>query len=77
MTGQPKLPPNFKDTVEDTRDLVNDLIDRVAKVVGDAGQRWLDGFEKADVEQVAKDMGEELQDYAKDVWTTAEKDVKP
>jgi hypothetical protein len=73
----PKFPPNFKDTIEDTRDLVNKLIDRAASVTGAAGKRWIDGLTKTDVEAVADDVGAKLKSQALDAWDVAEKDVKP
>ncbi len=77
MPDAVEFPPNFKDTVEDTRDLVNALIDRMAAVAGNAGKRWIDGFERADVEAVAEDIGAKLKDQIMDAWSTAEKNVKP
>jgi len=77
MNDKPKLPPNFKDTVEDTRDLINSLITRVAGVAGDAGKRWLDGFERDDVQAVSKEIGNQLDEYVLQVWEVAEKNVKP
>jgi hypothetical protein len=73
----PQFPPNFKDNIEDTRDLVNKLIDRAASVAGAAGKRWIDGFTKADAEAVADDVGAKFKEQVVDAWDVAEKDVKP
>ena len=65
MADDPQFPPNFKDTVKDTRNLVNSLIDRAALVAGNAGKRWIDGFEKTDAQAVADDIGAKLRNR----WT--------
>jgi len=77
MPEHPQLPPNFKDTVEDTRDLVNGLISRVAAVAGNAGNKWIDGFSKDDVLAVAKDAGDQFTQQVADAWKAAEDNVKP
>lgn len=77
MSDDPKFPPNFKATVEDTRDLVKKLIDRAAAVAGAAGDKWIDGFTKTEVEAVAVDIGAKFKDQVLDAWTAAEKAVKP
>ena len=77
MAGQPKLPPNFRDTVTDTATLMNKLIDRMAEVAGAAGQRWMDGLVKADVTAIAEDLGDKLTAQAEDAWDVAEQDVNP
>jgi hypothetical protein len=77
MPPDPQFPPNFKDTIQDTRDLVDKLIDRAASVAGAAGNKWIDGFTKQDVTDVAVDIGEKLKDQVLDAWDVAEKDVKP
>jgi hypothetical protein len=77
MSKKPQFPPNFKDTIQDTRDLVDKLIDRAAGVAGAAGKKWIDGFTKSDVEDVAVDIGAKFKDQVLDAWDVAEKDVKP
>lgn len=77
MSGNAQFPPNFKDTIQDTRDLVNKLIDRAASVARAAGKKWIDGFERHDVEEVADDIGAKLKEQVLDAWDTAEGDVKP
>ncbi len=71
------LPPNFGDTVEDTRDLLRDLIGRAATVGGDAFRRWRDGLTPADLDQVAADVGRNLREWADTVYQTAEDNVRP
>ena len=77
MNDDATLPPNFKDTVEDTRDLLNGLIDRIADVAGDAGQRWIDGFERKDVTAVTTNLGDKLTEQAEQAWDTAQSNVIP
>jgi hypothetical protein len=77
MPPDPQFPSNFKDTIQDTRDLVDKLIDRAASVAGAAGNKWIDGFTKQDVTDVAVDIGEKFKDQVLDAWDVAEKDVKP
>jgi hypothetical protein len=77
MQPDPQFPPNLKDTVQDTRDLVDKLIDRMASVAGAAGKKWMDGFTKQDATDVAVDIGEKFKDQVQDAWDIAEKDVKP
>ena len=77
MAGKPQLPPNFKDTVEDTRDLVNRLVGRLALVAGNAGNKWIDGFTKQDVSDVVDDLNAKVKDQVLDAWGTAEANVKP
>lgn len=72
-----KLPPNFGDTVNDTRDLVKDLIGRAATVGGDAFRRWRDGLTPADLGQVATEFGQNLREWADTVYQTAEDNVRP
>ena len=77
MTGKPQFPPNFKDTVEDTRDLVNKLIDRAAGAAGNAGNKWIDGFTRDDVKSVTEDIGGKFTGQVLDAWDKAEENVKP
>jgi len=39
---QPTLPPNFADTVDDGRKLIDSLIVKVTNNIGEAGRRWMD-----------------------------------
>jgi hypothetical protein len=73
----PQFPPNFKDTIEDTRDLIIDLIDRVASVTGAASKKWIDGFTRDDVAAVADDMGAQFKGQVLDAWDAAESEVEP
>lgn len=77
MADDPQFPPNFKDTVKDTRNLVNSLIDRAALVAGNAGKRWIDGFEKTDAQAVADDIGAKLRQQVDDAWQVAQDNVIP
>ncbi|WP_099021781.1 hypothetical protein [Mycolicibacterium palauense] len=77
MADQPQFPPNFRDSVEDTRDLVNRLIDRAAAVAGATGAKWIDGFVRMDAQEVAEDAGAKFTEQVLDAWDTAEKNVKP
>jgi hypothetical protein len=78
MSQQPQLPPNFRDTVEDTGVLLNALFDRIAQVAGNAGKLWMtDGFGEDDVKTVSKDIGDKLTAQALEAWYVAEKDVNP
>jgi hypothetical protein len=77
MAKNPKFPPNFKDTVEDTRDLLNKLIVRAGQAAGNAGNKWIDGFTKGDVGAVADDIGVKFKEQVLDAWQTAEANVKP
>lgn len=77
MPNDAQFPPNFKDSISDTRDLVNKLIDRTAAVAGATGKKWIDGFTKDDVEQVAGDIGAKLKEQVLEAWDTAEADVIP
>lgn len=73
----PQFPPNFKDTIQDTRDLIIDLITRVASVTGAAGKKWIDGFTRDDVAAVADDMGGQFKSQVLDAWDAAESEVEP
>jgi hypothetical protein len=75
MPPDPQFPPNFKDTIQDTRDLVDKLIDRAASVAGAAGKKWIDGFTKQDATDVAVDVGEKFKDQVLDAWDVADKEV--
>jgi hypothetical protein len=78
MSQQPQLPPNFRDTVEDTGVLLNALIDRIAQVAGNAGTLWMTGgFVEDDVKAVSEDIGDKLTAQALEAWDVAEKDVNP
>lgn len=71
------LPPNFGDTVQDTRRLASDLVDRVADTWSRAATRWLDGLTAAAVDDISTDVGQQLREFARDVYKTAEGNVKP
>jgi hypothetical protein len=73
----PQFPPNFKDTIEDTRDLINDLIDRAASVAGAAANKWIDGFTRDDVAAVSDDIGAKFKDQVLEAWDAAESEVVP
>lgn len=75
--SNPQFPPNFKNTMQDTQKLINDLIDRAASIAGNAGKKWIDGFTKSDVEDVAVDIGAKFKDQVLDAWGTAEAAVRP
>lgn len=78
MSATPQLPPNFKDTVQDTGTLTNALIDRLVQVVGNAGALWMDnGFVRADVAKVSDDIGVKLKEQALQAWDVADADVNP
>lgn len=74
---KPKLPPNFKDTVEDTAMLTNDAINRTASTLGDIAKRWMDGMSRADVNAITKTMGTNLNEFWLKVYDTAEDNVTP
>jgi hypothetical protein len=74
---KPVFPPNFKDSIEDTRDLVKSLLDRWSQVAGNAGQKWIDGFTEGEATDVAADIGAKFKDQVVDAWKVAEKDVVP
>jgi hypothetical protein len=71
------LPPNFGNTVDDVRKLLNDLVDRARDVTADAATRWLDGMSREDVKKITTDIGTNLRQYALEVYETAESMVKP
>ena len=71
----PLLPPNFGDTVDDVRDLLNNLVDRTAKVAGDGAARWLDGLGREEVRDITKAFGTNLSEWADLVYETAERNV--
>jgi hypothetical protein len=71
------LPPNFGDTVQDTRRLASDLVDRVAGTWGRAATLWLNGLTAAAVDAISTDVGQQLREFARDVYKTAEGNVKP
>jgi hypothetical protein len=71
-----ELPGNFRDTVRDTTTLANDLIDRVTGGWGRAVQRWMDGMTREDVAATTKELGDNLNEFAQEVYTTAENDFK-
>ncbi|WP_167105825.1 hypothetical protein [Mycobacterium sp. DL592] len=77
MSPKPVFPPNFRDSVKDTNTLVKSLLDRWVQVVGGAGQKWIDGFDKSEAQAVAVDIGEKFKDQVTEAWVIAEKDVKP
>jgi hypothetical protein len=77
-SGEPAtLPPNFANTVDDVRKLLNDLIDRTRDVTADAATRWLDGMSREDVKKITSEIGTNLRQYALEVYQTAESNVKP
>lgn len=71
------LPPNFGNTVDDVRKLLNDLINRTRDVTADAATRWLDGMSREDVKKITTGIGTNLRQYALEVYQTAESMVKP
>jgi hypothetical protein len=71
------LPPNFGNTVDDVRKLLNDLVDRTRDVTADAATRWLDGMSREDVKKITTEIGTNLRQYALEVYQTAESMVKP
>ena len=71
------LPPNFANTVDDVRKLLNDLIERSRHVTADAATRWLDGMSREDVKKITGEIGTNLRQYALEVYQTAESNVKP
>jgi hypothetical protein len=71
------LPPNFGNTVDDVRKLLNDLVDRTRDVTADAAARWLDGMTPDDVKEITTGIGTNLREYALEVYQTAESMVKP
>ena len=75
--ARPTLPPNFVDAVKDARDLLNNLINRTRDVTGDAANRWMDGMTREDVKEITEGIGTNLEEFALDVYQTAENDVKP
>lgn len=72
-----KLPPNFKDAVEDAAMLTNDAINRISDTLGDAAKRWMDGLARADVDAITKKAGAELNEFWLKVYDTAEDNVTP
>jgi hypothetical protein len=77
LGARPTLPPNFADAVKDARDLLNNLINRTRDVTGDAANRWMDGMTRDDVKEITEDIGTNLEEFALDVYQTAENNVKP
>ena len=75
--ARPTLPPNFADAVKDARDLLNNLINRTRDVTGDAANRWMDGMTREDVKEITEGIGTNLEEFALDVYQTAENNVKP
>jgi hypothetical protein len=75
--ARPTLPPNFADAVKDARDLLNNLINRTRDVTVDAANRWIDGMTREDVKEITEGIGTNLEQFALDVYQTAENDVKP
>jgi hypothetical protein len=71
------LPPNFGDTVDDVRKLLNGLIDRTRDVAADAAKRWIDGMTREDVKEITGGIGTHLREFALEVYQTAENNVKP
>lgn len=71
------LPPNFGDTVDDVRKLLNDLVDRTRDVAADAATRWMDGMSREDVKKITGGIGTHLRQFALEVYQTAENNVKP
>ena len=71
------LPPNFGNTVDDVRKLLNDLVNRTRDVTADAATRWLDGMSREDVKKITTGIGTNLRQYALEVYQTAESMVKP
>lgn len=74
---KPTLPPNFKDTVEDTAMLTNDAINRTSRTLGDFAKRWMDGLSRDDVDKVTKQAGTDLNEFWLKVYDTAEDNVTP
>jgi hypothetical protein len=72
-----KLPPNFKDTAEDAAMLTNDAIDRTGRTLGDMAKRWMDGLARADVDEITKKVGTNLNEFWLKVYDTAEDNVTP
>ena len=72
-----KLPPNFKDMVEDTATLANDAITRTSHLLGSMAKRWMDGLARTDVEEVTKQAGKDLNEFWLKVYETAEENVTP
>jgi hypothetical protein len=75
--ARPTLPPNFADAVKDARDLLNNLINRTRDVTADAANRWMDGMTREDVKEITEGIGTNLEEFALDVYQTAENNVKP
>ena len=66
----------IRDTIRDTRDLTNNLIDRMTGTWGKAAQRWLDGMTRDDVLATTQELGGHLNEFAQQVYTVAENDFK-
>jgi hypothetical protein len=75
--ARPTLPPNFSNTVDETRKLFNDLVDHTRDVSADAAARWMDGMTREDVNEITGNIGKRLQKFALEVYHTAESNVKP
>ena len=75
--ARPTLPPNFANSVDETRKLFNDLVDHTRDVSGDAVARWMDGLTPEDVKEITGNIGKRLQKFALEVYRTAESNVKP
>ena len=71
------LPPNFANSVDETRKLFNDLVNHTRDVSADAATRWMDGMTRADVKEITGNIGKRLQKFALEVYRTAESNVKP
>jgi len=77
MADKPKLPPNFKDTVEDAAELTNDAITRTSRTLGDFAKRWMDGLAREDVNVLTQKAGQDLNEFWLKVYDTAEDNVTP
>ena len=75
--ARPTLPPNFANSVDETRKLFNDLVDHTRDVSADAVARWMDGLTPEDVKEITGNIGKRLQKFALEVYRTAESNVKP
>lgn len=73
----PTLPPNFANSVDETRKLFNDLVNHTRDVSADAAARWMDGLTPEDVKEITGNIGTRLQKFALEVYRTAESNVKP
>jgi hypothetical protein len=72
-----RVPINFADTVNDGRDLLMSLVNRVSSNLADAGSRWMDGMTRTDVADITTQTSKDLREWSLEVYDKAKDNVKP